>query len=88
MSLPTAVYVLCFLTALACAVLLLRAYRATGSKLLLWTGLGFSALTVNNLLLVADLVVWPDGDLWVLRQAAAVTAIAVFLYGFLWELDG
>ena len=36
-----AVYVLCALTSLACAVLLLRAYLRRKVRLLLWSGLGF-----------------------------------------------
>ena len=45
------VYTLCALTALACAVLLLRAYGASGVRLLLWGGVCFVGLTVNNVLL-------------------------------------
>ena len=36
------VYVLCLLTSLACAVLLLRSYRQTRIRLLLWSGLCFA----------------------------------------------
>jgi hypothetical protein len=86
-SIATLVYLLCFLTSLTCAVLLIRAFRRSRSRLLLWTGLGFCALTLNNLLLVADLVVWAGVDLWILRQAAAALAIMILLYGFLWEVD-
>jgi hypothetical protein len=86
-TLASLVYLLCFLTSLACAVLLMRAFRRTRSRLLLWTGLGFCALTLNNLLLVADLVIWAGVDLWGLRQAAGALAIVILLYGFLWEID-
>lgn len=87
MSLASLVYLLCLLAALTCAVLLLRAYRTNGSRLLLWVGLGFAALTLNNLLLVIDLVVWRHVDLWAARQAAAGLAVCIFLYGFLWEAE-
>lgn len=87
MSLASIVYLLCFLAALVCALLLLRAYRGSRSRLLLWAGLGFAALTLNNLLLVIDLVVWRGVDLSVARQAAAGLAIGIFLYGFLWEVE-
>ena len=36
---PTAVYLLCFLTAGACALLLARTYWRTGMRLLLWRAL-------------------------------------------------
>lgn len=84
---PAAVYSLCLATSALCAGLLLRAFFATRSKLLLWTALSFVLLALNNLFLVLDLVVLPNIDLWPLRQAAAVGAIAVLLYGFIWETE-
>ncbi len=80
------IYLLCLLTSSLCAVLLARSYLRDRSRLLLWVALGFAALSVNNLLLVVDLLLLPNVDLWVLRQLAMGIAICVFLYGFLWEL--
>lgn len=85
--LPTAVYSLCLATSAICATLLLRAYRASRTKLLLYTALGFGLLAVNNLFLVADMVVLPDVDLWPYRQAASLAAVAVLLYGFTFEVE-
>jgi hypothetical protein len=87
MTPATLVYLLCFVTALTCALLLMRAYRQSRSRLLLWNSLGFYALTLNNLLLVVDLVLLRGVDLWALRQVAAILAIGIFLYGFLWEVE-
>lgn len=87
MNIPTVVYLLCFGASLTCAGLLLRGYLRGRSRLLLWAGLGFCALTVNNLLLVADMVVWRHLDLWAFRQATAGLAIMIFVYGFLWEVE-
>ena len=84
---PTAVYGLCLVTSLICAGLLYRSYRAGRSKLLLYTALGFAFLALNNLLLVADMVVFPSVNLWPLRQAASVAAVAVLLYGFTFEVE-
>jgi hypothetical protein len=84
---PAAVYILCLATSAACAGLLLRAFFASRSKLLLWTALAFVLLALNNLFLVLDLVVLPGIDLWPMRQAASVGAIAVLLYGFIWEAE-
>jgi len=84
---PTAVYVLCLATSVLCAALLLRAYLASRTKLLLYTALGFVFLAVNNLFLVADLVLLPDVDLWAWRQAASLAAVAVLLYGFTFEVE-
>jgi hypothetical protein len=81
----TAVYVLCAITALACAVLLLRAYSRTRSGLLLWAGLCFIGLTANNVMLFVDLVVMPGVDLSVLRSLSALGGLSVLLYGLVWE---
>ena len=53
------IYTLCALTALACAYLLLQDYRRGGYRPLLWSGLCFAELTINNLLLVIDKLILP-----------------------------
>jgi hypothetical protein len=85
---PTAVYILCLATSSVCAGLLLRAYARSRARLLLWTALSFVCLAINNLFLVADMVIFPATDLWILRQVPAVAAIGVLLYGFIWEAEG
>lgn len=84
---PTAVYVLCLATSTVCAVLLLRAYLRSRARLLLWTALSFTFLSINNLFLVADMVLFKETNLWTLRQIPAVAAIAILLYGFIWEAE-
>ena len=59
---PATVYLLCFLTSAACALLLLRSYGATRARLLLWSGLWFLLLSGNNLAVVLDLLVFPTVD--------------------------
>ena len=82
---PTLVYSLCLLTSIVCAGLLVRAYRASRSRLLLWSALSFVFLAVNNLLVVIDMVMLQEADLTLARQGAALAAILVLLYGFVWE---
>jgi hypothetical protein len=82
---PAVVYSLCLATGMLCAALLLRAYRRSRSKLLLFTALGFGFLALNNLFLVADMVLFPDINLLPWRQAANLAAVAVLLYGFTFE---
>jgi len=80
----TAVYVLCALTSLACAALLLAAYRRSPkTRLLLWSFLCFAWLAVNNVLLVVDHAVIPDVDLSVARQATALVGLVVLLCGLI-----
>ena len=75
------VYLLCAVTSLACAVLLARAWRASHVKLLLWSAICFSALTITNVLLFVDLVVLPSVDLKPLRSSVTLLGIVALLYG-------
>jgi Family of unknown function (DUF5985) len=79
------VYALCALTSAACAMLLLRAFVAGRVRLLLWTGVCFAGLFVNNLLLFLDLVVITGVDLSWARSISALVAVGVLLYGLIWE---
>ncbi|PKL77148.1 MAG: hypothetical protein CVV27_06655 [Candidatus Melainabacteria bacterium HGW-Melainabacteria-1] len=81
------VYALCALTALGCAVMLLLGYRKTGNRLLLWSGLCFSCLTVNNVLVFVDLLVVPDIDLYTWRNGTGLLGMALLLFGLIWEVD-
>jgi hypothetical protein len=78
-------YVLCLVTAVACALLLGRAYRQTGSRLLFWSALCFWGLSMTNALVFVDLVLVPDRNLYGARLATGVVSIAVLLYGMVWE---
>ena len=80
------VFVLCALTSLACAALLLRGYFRTRARLLLWTGLCFAGLFINNLLLIVDART-PNVDLSVWRSLPAVMGLAVLVYGLVWDAD-
>ena len=80
-----AVYVLCALTSLACAVLLLKGYWETRTRLLFWSSLCFVGLTLNNALLLIDLIVVPDVDLSVVRGALALASMMLLLFGLIWE---
>ena len=80
-----AVYILCALTSLFCAVLLFRSYRRQRTKLLMWSTLCFVGLAINNVLLVLDLLVVPDVDLSIVRTGTAFVAISLLVIGLLWE---
>jgi hypothetical protein len=82
-----AIYGLCALTALLCTFLLFQAYFRGGHRLLLWSGLCFSGLSLNNLLLVLDKVVFPLVDLSAWRTLAALLAMSVLLYGLIWDTE-
>lgn len=79
------VYILCALTSGLCAVLLLRGYRKSRARLLLWSGLCFTGLALNNLLLIVDVRFVPSIDLSLLRTFPAVIGISLLVYGLVWE---
>lgn len=81
----TTVYALCALTSIACAVLLLRGYAAGRVRLLLWAGLCFVGLALNNVLLFIDMRVIPDLDLSVWRSLPALGGLLLLVYGLVWE---
>ena len=81
------VYVLCALTALACAVLLFRGYRASGARLLLWSAVCFAGLTLNNVLLFVDFRMLPQTDLSLWRTLPALLGVAALVYGLVWEVE-
>lgn len=83
----TAVYLLCFATSSACAFLLARNYLRTHARLLLWSALCFVLLAGNNLMVVIDLLVLPHVNLGLLRLAFSAAALAVLLFGFVWDLE-
>lgn len=82
-----AVYLLCAITSVTCAALLLRGYARTGTRLLLWSGLCFMGLALNNVVLVVDLMVIPDTDLSTWRLVPAAAGVLLLLYGLVWEAE-
>ncbi|MCK6551434.1 DUF5985 family protein [Myxococcota bacterium] len=81
-----AVYLACALSCVVCAVLLARGFSRTRQRLLLWSALGFTGLAVNNVLLVVDLVVLPNGvDLSIARLVSAAIALTIMVLGFVAE---
>lgn len=87
MNMVGLIYSLCAITALLCSWLLLRAYRKNGYKLLLWSGICFAGLTLNNTLLIVDkfLVTFVDLSTW--RLILALVSTLVFLYGLIWDSE-
>jgi hypothetical protein len=79
------VYSLCALTCLTCAILLWRGYRNSGFRMLFWSALCFSFLTLNNILLVIDLTFLPEVDLSIFRAIPTLCGLALLIFGFVWD---
>lgn len=86
-SITAVLTMLAALTSLGCMVLLLRAYLSIRLRLLMWSTLCFVCLSISNILLFLDLVVFPDIDFRPYRLVAAFAGVVFLLYGFIWEAE-
>lgn len=68
-------------------VVLYRGYLRSRIPLLFWSALCFVLLSLNNLLLYANVAILPDLDLRVYRLASNLAAVTLLLYGFIWESE-
>jgi len=88
-----AVYILCALTSITCAALLLRGFVRTRARLLMWSSLCFFFLGINNVLLLLDKIVFPELDyilgvpfmIW--RTLAALIGLSLLLIGLIIDVD-
>ncbi len=83
----TIVYLLCAVTSALCAFLLMREYRRTGTRLLLWSSLAFFGFVLTNSLMYTDYVLAPQMDLSLLRAVLAFLSISVLAFGLVWDAD-
>ena len=81
------IYGLCALTAPLCAWLLLQAWARSRYKLLFWSGLCFAGLTVNNILLVVDKMIFPAVDMTNWRLVTGLAPLMALLYGLIWDAE-
>jgi hydrogenase/urease accessory protein HupE len=79
------VYILCAMTSMVCAVLLVRAYRRDRVRLLFWSAVCFVALAANNVLVFVDLVLVPKTDLGLVRSVIALMGLAALLFPLVWD---
>jgi hypothetical protein len=80
-----AAYILCCITSIVCAVLLLRGYKQSRLRLLFWSGLCFVGLALNNILIIIDVRVLPDVDLSNIRSLPALAGLLLLIFGLIWE---
>lgn len=80
------IYTLCMLTSLTCSALLFVSYRRTRHRLLFWSSACFAVMTLNNLMLIVDKVIFPTQvDLLSWRLISALVACLLLLYGLIYE---
>jgi hypothetical protein len=73
------------LTSSVCAILLLRGYRDSRYRLLLWAGFCFVGLTINNILMVTDKILFAQDNMLTLRLVIALVAVCLLLYGLIFD---
>lgn len=81
------IYSLCAMASGFCAWLLVRAYSASRSKLLLWSAVCFAALALESGALWIDKIVFPEDDFSAIRASIGLFAMAVLLLGMIWEAE-
>ena len=81
----SAIYILATLTNVLCSILLLRAFRRVGARLLLWSGLCFAGLGFASAMVFVDLILFPAVDLFLLRLLITVFALCLLIYGLIQE---
>ena len=85
MTLAEAIYLLCALTSLTAAAMLLRQYQRRRTRLLFWSSVAFVALAANNVLVYVDLAVFPAIDLSLPRSAIGAMGMIALVYGLVSE---
>jgi hypothetical protein len=82
------VYLLGAIVTVTSAILLLRGFARSRSRLLLWSGLCFAGLTLSNVLLFVDLVLLgADHSLYMWRLSTAAAAMLLLVYGLVFESE-
>lgn len=81
------VYLVSAAASIICALMLLRAYLRSHTRLLLWASFCFVGLCINNILLFIDLVIIPDIDVGLvpIRLSVALAGLCAMLYGLIWD---
>ncbi|MGH8259792.1 MAG: DUF5985 family protein [Steroidobacteraceae bacterium] len=78
------VYILCGLTSILCAILLLRGWRETRARLLFWASLCFVCLAIDNVVVFIDFVATPPTvDLFWWRTPPAILGMFLLIYGLI-----
>ena len=79
------VFFLCAATSLLCAILLLRGYLRGQARLLLWSGLCFAFLFVNNVVLIVDVQLLHEIDLSFWRSVPSLIGVGLLVFGLVWD---
>ena len=79
------VFLLCALTSLLCAILLLRGYARRAVRLLLWSGLCFVCFFLSNVILFVDRFMVPTIDLSLIHMGLTLIGLVLLIHGLVRE---
>lgn len=82
---PGFIYILCAVTCLGCAALLLRGNVRKRDGLRFWTALCFVAMAVNHVLLYLNFIVLPDVELLFVARIAMLIGVVLLNFGLIWH---
>lgn len=83
------IYIACALISLTCTFLLTKSYLENRARLLLWVAVSFAFLSLNNIFVCVDLLMFPELNLWgsVVRNLLLAIAGSLLAIGLAWELS-
>lgn len=80
------VYLFCALVSIGCAVLLLRSYFRSRTKLVFWGSIFFICFALSNIVLFIDLAILPPAyDLSPYRDGLTLIGLVAIIYGLIKE---
>lgn len=80
------IYLLCGLSSLGCAALLILTYRKNRTRFLLFSSMCFVGLALSNMVLIVDLVLLPTQvSLLEERQVISLVSVLALIWGFIWD---
>lgn len=82
---PVIVYSLCFLTSALCAGLLGRMFARNRARMLFWSAACFVLLAAANLVVILDMLIFPEIDFRLVRSGLSFAGVSLLLFGFIWD---
>lgn len=79
----TIVYLFCAIVTIGCAVLLLKSYFQTRSKLVFWGAIFFICFALSNVLLFFDLGIMPAVNLSPYRDGLTLAGLVAMVFGLI-----
>ena len=83
LALPALIYFVSFAASSVCAILLVRSYFRSRTRLLLWSAACFVFLALNSAVVILDFLIFVRLDLGLFRVGTSLAGVLALLYGFI-----